>query len=318
MRRRLCFLFGILLVAAVALAILNWSDAAVPGKALPPPFDGWAALDVPMNAAVYVAPRPPAAVSVRADGREATGHVVRFEGVALDPVEEYAAGAEFVDAAEASVAALVLDADIWTQTPRQTLRFGKPDNPWAEAVRAAWGDEDRVPWAEREPAAWRGWLLLPDDPPSPLLALGFVRNRGNLLDGTLRALGIDVGGLGSGLRLARMDRVSFGLYGEFGEAPSEINADVLRGTGTGMIVVAESSYPAFVVGLLWGRIVSAAGLEAVTLGGEEAHYRSLGDGWRMTVKRYGRTLYFAVAPSRDEAEELALAVIESQRVRRGG
>ena len=317
MRRKLCFLLSVLLVAAVAFAILNWSDAALPGKTLPPPFDGWAAPDVPMNAAVYVAPRRPAAVTVRADGREATGHVVRFEGVAVDPVEQYAAQAEFVDAAEASVAALVLDVDIWKQARERTLWFGKPDDPWAETVRAAWGEDDRVPWAEREPVARRGWLLLPDDPPTPLLALGFVKNREDLLDRTLGELGVEVGGLGSGLRLARVDLVSFGLYGEFGEAPSEINADVLRGTGAGMIVVAESSYPAFVVGLLWGRIVSAARLDAVTLGGEEAHYRSLDDEWHMTAKRYGRTLYFAVAPSRSEADELALSVIESQRARRG-
>ena len=150
-----------------------------------------------------------------------------------------------------------------------------------------------------------------------LLALGFVRNRGGLLDGTLSELGVEAGGLGSGLRLARMNVASFGLYGEFGEAPSEIDADLLRGTGAGIIAVAESSYPAFVVGFLWGRIVSAARLEAVTLDGEEAHYRSLEDGWHMTAKRYGRTLYLAVAPTRSEAEGLALSVIESQRSRRG-
>ena len=60
-------------------------------------------------------PGVPAAVTVRsADGREATGHVVRFEGVAVDPVREYAGPSEFVDAAETSVAALgsrYLDAD---------------------------------------------------------------------------------------------------------------------------------------------------------------------------------------------------------------
>lgn len=316
--RKAC-LAGILalLFAAVAFALLNWSDAAVPGKALPPPFDGWAAPDVPMNAAVYIAPRRPAAVTVRNDGREATGHAVRFEGVALDPVREYAAQAEFVDAGEASVAAMALEAGIWTTADGRTLTFGKPDNAWADTVRDAWEGEDRVPWAEYEPAARRGWLLLPDEPPSPLLALGFARDREDLLDRTLGELGVEVGGLGSGLRLARVALVSFGWYGEFDEAPSVIDADLLRGTGAGMIVVAESSYPAFVVGLLWGRVVSAARLEAVTLGGEEAHYRAVGDEWHMAAKRYGRTLYFAVAPSRDEAEELVLAVIESQRERRG-
>ena len=318
MRRRLCFLLGIVLFAVLAFAILNWSDAAVPGEALPPPFDGWAAPDVPMNAAVYVAPGRPAAVTVHGvEGSEAAGHIARFEGAALDPVEEYAARARFTDAKEASAVALVVEPDIWTRPQGPTLWFGKPDNTWAGAVRAAWGEEDRVPWAEREPAAWRGWLLLPDDPPSPLLALGFVRNREDLLDRTLAELGVEVSGLGSGLRLARMNLASFGLYGEFDEAPSEIDADVLRNTGTGLVVVAESSYPAFVVGLLWGRIASAARLEAIVLGGEEPHYRSLEDEWHMTAERYGRTLYFAVAPSRGEAEELTLSVIESQRARRG-
>ncbi|MDE2836482.1 MAG: hypothetical protein OXL97_03100 [Chloroflexota bacterium] len=319
MRRRLLFLFGILLVALVAFAFLNWNDAALPGEALPPPFDEWAAPDVPMNAAVYVAPQRPSAVTIRgADGREATGRVVRFEGVAVDPVREYAGRVEFVDAAEASVAALALEAGIWRRAEGRTLLFGKPDNAWAETVHVAWTGEDRLPWAERDPAARHGWLLLPDAPLSPLLALGFIRNREDVLDRTLAELGLGVGGLGTGLRFARVDLVSFGLYGEFGEAPSVINADVLRGMGAGIIVVAESSYPAFIVGLLWGRIVSAAGLEAVALGGEEAHYRSLDDEWHLMAKRYGRTLYFFVEASRGEVEKLALSVVQSQRARRGG
>ena len=318
MRRRLCFLFGILLFAVVAFALLNWSDAAVPGKALPPPFDEWAAPNVPMNAAIHIAPQHPSAVSIRApDGRESEVSVVRFEGVAIDPAHEYTARAGFADAEDASEAADALEADVWARMHGSTLWFGKPDNAWADTVRAVWRGEDRVPWAEREAAAWRGWLLLPDDSPSPLLALGFIRNREDLLDRTLGELGVEAGGLGSALRLARMNVASFGLYGEFGEVPPEINSDVLQGTGAGIIVVAESSYPAFLVGALWGRVASAARLEAITLDGEEAHYRSLEDEWHMTAKRYGRTMYFAVAPSRSEAEELVLAVIESQRSRRG-
>ena len=317
-RRRLLFLLGVVLFALLAFVLLNWGDAAVPGRALPPPFDEWTAPNVPMNAAVYIAPQRPAAVSVYdSDGQEAELRAVNFEGVALDPVEEYAARAEFADASEALGAAQTLEAGIWTSANGRTLLFGKPDNEWAEAVRAVWGEEDRVVWAEREPVAWRGWLLLPGGPPSPLLALGFIRNREDLLDRTLGELGVEVEGLGSALQLARMNMASFGLYGAFDDAPSEINSDVLRGTGTGIIAVAESSYPSFVVGAIGGRVVSAARLEAIAVGGVEAHYRSLEDGWHMTAKRYGRTLYLAVASSRSEAEALILAVIESQRGRRG-
>ena len=319
LRRRLFFLLVILLFAVVAFAILNWNDAAAPGEdALPPGFEDWAAPDIPMNAAIYVAPRRPSAVSIRLpDGSKGELRVVRFEGVALDPVEEYAARAEFVDAGDAFKASLAPDEDVWRNASGSILRFGKPDGEWADAVRAAWDAEDLVPWSELELAVWQGWRLLPDDPPSPLLALGFIRNRGGLLDRTLSELGVEADGLGSALRLARMDLASFGLYGEFDDAPPEINSDVLRGTGAGIIAVSESSYPSFIVGALWGRVASAARIKAITVGGEEAHYRELEDEWHMTVKRYGRTLYFAVAPSRSEAETLMLAVIESQRSRQG-
>ena len=290
----------------------------MPGEALPPPFDAWAAPDVPMNAAIYIVPQEPSAVTIRApDGRESEVRVVRFEGVAIDPARQYTAQAEFADAEDVSEAAEALESDIWARMHRNTLWFGKPDNAWADTVRAVWGEEDRVPWAEHEPVPWRGWLLLPDGPPSPLLALGFIQNREDLLDRTLGELGVEAGGLGSALRLARMNVASFGLYGEFGDVPPEINADVLRDTGAGIVVVAESSYPAFLVGALWERVVSAARLEAITLDGEEAHYRSLDDEWHLTAKRYGRTLYFTVASSRGEAEELVRAVIESQLSRRG-
>ena len=161
MRRKLSFLVGVVLLSLIAFAILNWSDAAAPGgPGLPPPFDGWTALDVPMNAAVYVLPPRPAAVAIRGkNGHEAELHAVRFEGVARDPVDEYAARTEFADAEDAAEAAQAMEAGIWTSASGRTLLFGKPDNAWADAVRAAWESEARVPWAEHEPAAWRGWLL---------------------------------------------------------------------------------------------------------------------------------------------------------------
>ncbi|MCY4581259.1 MAG: hypothetical protein OXE50_00440 [Chloroflexi bacterium] len=319
MRRRLLFLFGIILVALTVFVLLNWNDAAAPGgPGLPAPFDDWAALNEPMNAAVYIVPESPAVLSIRApDGRESEVRNVRFEGVARHPTQEHAARAEFADAADVAQAVSALEEDVWTRESGGTLLFGKPDNAWAERMRAAWAEEARVPWAEYDPAAWRGWLLLPDAPPSTLLGLGFVRNRGELLDGTLSELGVEVGGLGSALRLARMDVASFGLYGEFGDEAPQIDSDVLGGTGAGIIAVAESSYPAFVVRALWGAVVSGAGLDAVTLDGEEAHYRSLEDGWHLMAKRYGRTLYFFVGASRAEVRELVLSVIESQRARRG-
>ncbi len=319
MRRRLLFLFGIVFLALVVFTLLNWNDAAAPGgPGLPPPFDGWTALNGPMNASVYIVPESPAALTIRApDGRESEVRNVRFEGVARHPAQEYAARAEFADAADLAEAADALETGIWTSRIGDTLLFGKPDNAWAEKMRAAWAGEARIPWAEYEPGAWRGWLLLPDGPPSPLLGLGFVRNRGDLLDGTLRELGVEVGGLGAALRLARMNIASFGLYGDFGDEAPRIDSDVLSGTGAGIIAVAESSYPAFVVRVLWGAVLSGAGLDAVTLDGEEAHYRSLEDGWHLMAKRYGRTLFFFVGASRAEVEELTLSVIESQRARRG-
>lgn len=318
MRRRLCFPLGILLFAVVAFALLNWNEAALPGKALPPPFDGWAVPDVPMNAALYVAPRRPSAVFIRGgDGQKKELRVISFEGVAIDPVHEYAARAELADAEDVSEAADALEEGMWSRRHPQTLWYGEPDNAWAETVRTAWGEGALAPWKERDATVRRGWLLLPDDAPSPLLGLGFIRNREDLLDRTFGEVEVEAEGLGAALRLARINMVSFGLFGEFDEAPPQLDSEVLRGTNSGVIVVGESSYPAFVVGLLWDRVASAAELDAITLGGEQAHYRSLEGDWHMTAKRYGRTFYFAVAASRTEAEGLVVAIIESQRSRRG-
>lgn len=320
MRRRLSFLAGAALLALLVLALLNWNETAVPRESgLPPPFDDWAALDVPANAAVSIVSSSPVTLSLRSlDRREAMVRATRFESVAYDPMEEYAARAEFTDATDVSGAALALGPGIWTSAAGNVLLFGKPDNARADRARTAWTKEDRIPWMEYEPAAWRGWLLLPDDPPSPLLGLGFIRNREDLLDRTLGTLGVRVDGLDSALRFARMGTVSFGLYGRLGDAAVEIDADLLRGTGTGIIGVGESSYPAFVVAALWGRIASGGGLHAITVDGEEARHRALEGGWHLIAKRYGRTLYLAVGASRTEAEALALAVIENQRARRSG
>ena len=314
--KRLCVLFAFLLIALLLWALLNWNNAAVPGKGLPAPFDRWDALDAPMNAAALAAPARPALVIVRdADGRETAVRVRRFEGIAIDPLEQYAARAELTQPVDPADAARVLDPDSWTDGGGEVLTFGKPENAWAETARTAWTQERRVSWARREPAAWRGWRLLPDDAPSPLMALGFLRSRADLVDRTFAAAGVNVEGLGGALRLARMNVTAFGIYGAFGNEPIEVSAPALREAGMGVIAVAESAYPAFVVSALWGRASATAGLAPTTVDGEPAHYRDL-DGWHLVALRYGKTLYAAVGASRPEAESLARAIIASQRTRR--
>jgi hypothetical protein len=56
---------------------------------------------------------------------------------------------------------------------------------------------------------------------------------------------------------------------------------------------------------------SRAGLEDITIGGEEARYRNLDNKAHLILKNFGGVLYFALSPTREGAEQLMQSVIDS-------
>ena len=82
-----------------------------------------------------------------------------------------------------------------------------------------------------------------------------------------------------------------------------------------MLGVAEAGYPTFVLRFLLGRFAERGGLVEVDIDGEVAYHKEIEDGLHLLVKSFGSTMYFGVATSRADVDEVILSVIESQGLR---
>ena len=123
-------------------------------------------------------------------------------------------------------------------------------------------------------------------------------------------------GLASALALIRADVIAFGVYAaDPSHLPEQLDRDALRGSGIGVLGVAQAGYPAFVVGFLFDRFAEQANLEETDVGGITALYRVVDGDLHLMVKAYGSSIFLAAAPTRAEVEALVLAVVRSQESR---
>lgn len=320
MRKR-HYVLGALALVIVPMAVavaLTWGDRALPGAdPLPPKFADWRMPGVEANVVVRLLPDAP--VPLRSLRNETGAPLAGAEGVALGPGGRYAARLEFANEEDAEAATGLVDFGGWKGRDGANLSVLGWDEEWGLTVRTAWARNNRVAWEEREPAVWRGWSLLPDDPPGPPLAFGFARNRSDLTERLLREAGLSAGSIGSALGFARVDLAAFAVYGEMATLPYNRGADFLRDSDIGVLAVAESGYPGVVLRLLFGTLASRAGLERTDVDGQESYYRAFEErGLHVMLTRYGRTVYVAMAQSKENAEELVRSVVESQRLRAEG
>ena len=313
----------------LALGVLALAGCAVGAKGGEPALPaGFAALDMPdvdANALVYVNAGEPTQVPLGAFGATdlvAGAGVVSIEVVVEDPDREFAARAEFVDLATAQrvteAAILVASADParWVQADGSVVMVGRSDTAWGGAVREAWTTGSRVTIEERYPGVWEAIRLLPEDTPGRPVAVGFARNAPDLLDATLAVTDVSLPGLASALSLIRADVIAFGVYAaDPSDLPQELNRDALRGSGIGVLGVAQAGYPGFVVGFLFDQFAELANLEETEVGGTTVLYRLVDGDLHLMVKAYGASIYLAAAPTRAEAEALVLAVVRSQESR---
>ena len=316
--KRRCILAALAVIVIVPLVAvaLTWGDRALPGDdPLPPKFADWRMPDVEANIAALL--RPDAPLPLRALTDETGTPITEAEGVALGPGGRYAARLRFANPDDAQFAAEYVDFGGWKGVDGDALSVTGWDEVWGLTARTAWARDERVSWEEREPAVWRGWSLLPDDPPAPPVAFGFVRNRSDLTERMLREAGLSAGSLGSALGFARVDVASFAVYGEMASLPYNRGADFLRDADIGVLAVAESGYPGIALRLAFGALTSRSGFARADVDGQEAYHRAFEErGVHLMMTRYGRTIYAAMAQSKDNAEALVRSVEESQRSRR--
>ena len=314
---------------ALALGVVALAGCATGAKAGEPSLPaGFAAHDMPdvdANAYVYVNAGVPTQVPLGAFGATdlvAGAGVLSIEAVVDDPDREFAARAEFVDeataqrVAEAARSVASSDAARWVQADGPFVAVGRSDAAGGNLVRGAWDAGSRVTIEERYPDVWEAIRLLPEDAPGRPVAVGFARNAPDLLDATLEATDLSLPGLASALALIRADVIAFGVYAaDPSHLPEQLDRDALRGSGIGVLGVAQAGYPAFVVGFLFDRFAEQANLEETDVGGITALYRVVDGDLHLMVKAYGSSIFLAAAPTRAEVEALVLAVVRSQESR---
>ena len=320
------WLVGLSMALGVLVTLSACATSAKGGDpALPAGFEDLGMPDVDTNALFYARAAMPVDIPLGVFGATdlvAGASVVSVESLVNDPDREYAVRVEFVDEATAQdvgdVALSVVGDDTtrWARVDGRFVIAGRADTAWGDDVRDAWAGGDRVTIAERYPGVWETARLLPEDPPSPPVAVGFARNVSDLLDATLAATAVSLPGMASALSLIRADVIAFAAYAaDPSGLPERLTRDALRESGIGVIGVSQAGYPGFVVGFLFDQFAETAGLEETEFGGTDALYRVVEGDLHLMVKAYGSTIYLFAAPTRAGAEALVLAVVRSQETR---
>lgn len=319
--RRFTAAFAVAMIAVLALAAC--STATRGDAALPEGFTERGMVDTDASVFMLLAPEAPFAVPAGLFGQDGpdTLSVISVEAIANTPPKEFAARFEFASESAAKAAhelAVTHSQPAWADVEGRFLAISASDGPWASALRDAWAAGARAKIEERYPDEWEALRLLPETPPAPPIAAGFARNLGDLLDTVLEAGEIEVPGLANALSLIRVEQIAYAAYApELTVIPDSVTPATLRGSGVGVIAVAESSYPGLVINFLASRFKGRAGLEDATVSDRTVLYRSLEDEAHLMAINYGPTFFFAVAPTRAGVEELIASVIESQSSRRG-
>ena len=168
---------------------------------------------------------------------------------------------------------------------------------------------DAVLVRDRFPAFWNDLQLAPTDPPAPPFVAGFVRNAGDLLDMLIASSSVAVPNLSDALALVRVGEITFvGYADDIASVPTTVDSDVLRDLDASVLAIANSSYPAAVVGQVFEGFAGALGLTPIDVDGRTAHARSVTPEIELVVLREGPTLFFAIAPTRARAEALIASV----------
>ena len=192
---------------------------------------------------------------------------------------------------------------------QNTIYMVKGRGEWAEALYSSLKEEYFVNMAEAYPKPWELMNGLPEEPPGLPMVAGFGVSDSQLLERLERDVAANTGLLRNLLEAARLKNLAFALYSEEPlEGVPALNSSFLSETGLGGVMVTRSSYPGFLVSLLFGRIASRSGLTEVSLAGpegaEELFYLSPTESTHFMVKSRGNVFTIALASQKETAEEL--------------
>ena len=302
----------------VALALVACSaDEAVWDPALPQGFEDAKLPDVELKGYLYMdAGRPISLTSETFTGAAVAGELVsvrRIAGLMGQKEDWLGTRIEFASEREAGLvsdwmaAKTAAPAQVGPQGLHLSMVWG--GEQWATALQGQWESSADISIQERYPEIWEVVQLLPSRPPARPVAAGFARDLSLVVQMLLERTDTSFSGLEDALPLVRLHTTAFAVYAEDLEVvPAELTGGTLQEMGLGVVAVTRSEYPGFVLGVVLDGIAGTGGLERVRIARRTFYYRHLGGHVHLMTKSYGSALYVALAPSRDEAQELIAAV----------
>jgi hypothetical protein len=207
------------------------------------------------------------------------------------------------------------DRTMWHGVFDHEMRVVRGTGAWMQNARGALESGRLVSIKVQHPEAWEIMRLLPSESPVGLnpVAAGFLYNSGGLVKSLLDRQGVDGTGISSALSYARVKVMAFTVYtDQLLEISEDVVKDYRQSSDVGIVLVAKSGYPGFLVSFLFGNFMGQAGMENILIGEEKVYYLKLADDVHMFVKNLGSVLYFTVAWNRDKGEYLMESILSQK------
>ncbi len=313
-----------LLLSIVIAALAGCQQAIEPGNpSLPVGFSETPILDVDLNGYIYVKQREPLRLSSNyfVAGADTSSP---FAGVRLPPqvnldritvvqgpsIGSFGATIEFSSGSDADATARVIEQyDLWTTWSDRTLTLITGTDEWAQSVRDAVEQDRRATLQESYPEIWEVIRLLPENPPAPPVAAGFLRVEKSTLEALATKANIGLGNASQAMGVARFNDIAFAVYAERPlQIPEEIDESFLRESGVGAVWVARSGYPSFVVSIVLNVLGGRIGLTETSIDDTGVRYMTIQD-LHLYIANQGNIIYGALAPDKAQAEALMLSAL---------
>ena len=309
-----------LALAALALLLLLSCTGGLPegDPALPPGFADAVLPDAGIAAYVYTAKASPLQIpnAYLAGASDNAGNIVVRSVTAWSGPTVGNFGSGITLPAEADAARLQQalaargDALLWSARSGATIHLARGNGFWRDAVERSVQTHTLGPLEELNKDAWELMKRLPEHPPVPPLAAGFLDVVNLDLEGMARKGGVDAAGVTPSLGALRVRLAAFGVYADPALAiPDRVDLAFFKEAGLGAVFVAHSGYPSFLLGLLLSSFAGEAGLAAVTIGDDVRAYARQIDGLELLVANSGSSVVFAIAAQRQTAEGLLLSTL---------
>lgn len=199
--------------------------------------------------------------------------------------------------------------DVWGTRQDKQMFLATGDQSWRDGITGAYARDSMVSVKEFSPSNWNLLTNLPETPPSKPVMAGVLELDAQMLHSLMASVDMEAEGIGNAFGLVRVESLAFAVYTDDPlHMSTEFNYDRLVDSGSGILLVSQSSYPGPVVSFMLGVMSDRTDLELIELANTNARYRMVDD-LHMIIKNRGSLLYAAIATSRANAEELMLSAL---------